>query len=568
MGLGQSLDIAVTGMTSQAAGIQSTGHNLANLNSTAFKQIRTDFANLFYETVQREAPPSELEPGRNPIQFGLGVQVSGTTVDLSQGTINPTGLANDLFISGSGYFLLRRGTEQIFTRNGTFQVEANSNLVNQQGWNVRGFGVDADFNLRTDAIVDLKIPIGKAAFGQPTSKVNWQGTLNAAGAVATQATIRRSAATSATATTDALNTITVGAASLVDDGSGAFAESVEVTYQPRTGAGNLRPASITLTPTDSLETLLGFMTDALEISLTAPQPPGNAPGASLLPGGQIQITGNLGTVNDFEVSPGDFVVRRVSDGTLGAMNLNLATLVQLADGESASASSTLFDSNGDPVQLDATIYLEAISSAGTQWRVLSSSPDQDNGTVPSRAVGQTVLTFDNFGRLVANSEPEVSIELDDRDAVNPLSFANNFGDVFALATSVSTLSVSSQDGLEEGVLTSFSVGADGVITGLFDNGGTRTLGQVLLATFANPSGLLAEAEGIYRAGPNSGAPRIGEPGVGAGTTGNGGLENSNVDVAEELVALLRLSVGFAANSRTFATANELISNFTRVIQQS
>lgn len=568
MGLGQSLDISVTGMNSQAQGIQNTGNNLANLNSTAFKHRRTDFANLFYETVQQEAPPSDTEPGVNPIQFGLGVKVSGTTVNLAQGTINSTGIASDLFISGSGYFLLRDGVEQVFTRNGAFTVNANSNLVSEQGWNVRGFGVDENFNLQTDAIVDLAIPIGQLEFGQPTSNVFWQGTLNTAGPVATQATIRRTLATSAGAATDPLGAITVGALPLISDGSGTFTQGVEVTYQPRTGAGERQAATITLAPTDSLETLMAFVTDALEISLTAPQPPGNTPGFDLTGAGEIQVTGNLGSVNDFEVAATDFVVRRVSDGALGAVNLDLSTAVQLANGESVSSTSNVFDSNGELVQLDATAYLESTSGSGTQWRVLYSSPDQNNGTLLSRSVGQTVLTYDNFGRLVSNSAPEVSIALDDRDAENPLTFANNFDGVFALASGVSTLSMGTQDGLERGVLTSFAVGADGVISGLFDNGGTKPIGQVLLATFTNPSGLVAEAEGIYRIGPNSGAARIVEPGIGSGITGNGGLENSNVDFADELVTLINLSVAFAANSKTFATADELISNFTQVIQQS
>jgi flagellar hook protein FlgE len=567
MSLGQALGISATGINSQSAGIQIVGNDIANINTTAFKGRRPDFANIFYQTIQPGAPADATNPGRSPLQLGLGVELSGHTIDLSQGTVNPTGVQTDFFITGSGYFLLRRDGQQVFTRSGAFTLDSGSNLVTPQGLNVRGFGVDDDYVIQTDAIVDLNIPLGQRELGLPTSNVFWQGTLNPTGAVATQATIRSSLATTATSLADPLGGILIAGVPLINDGSGGFAEAVNVTYRPRKASGDLAPATITLAPTDSVGRFLDFLVGSLQISTTAPQPPGNEPGAVLGGGGEFVFTGNLGTVNDFTLSYGDFLVRRVSDGALGAVNLSLNSLIQSANGESAAASGTVFDSNGEPVRLDASLYLVATSSSGSQWRILYASPDQDGGSDFNRIVGDSLLTFDNFGRIASVGDPDASIQLDDRTAATPLVFENHFDAVFALAASSSNIGFGSQDGLRRGALVDFNLLSDGVIAGIFENGGTRPLGQVLLAQFANPSGLIAEAQGIYVAGAASGPPQIRTPGDGVGTTASGGLENSNVDFADSLVSLLNLSLAFAANSRAFATADELIANFTRLIQQ-
>ena len=131
--------------------------------------------------------------------------------------------------------------------------------------------------------------------------------------------------------------------------------------------------------------------------------------------------------------------------------------------------------------------------------------------------------------------------------------------ISALTDSQSTLAAIFQDGSPIGVLTSFSIGQTGVIEGSFSNGLTRSIGQIALAKFANPGGLVDIGNSQYRTGPNSGAALITEPlAFGTGRLIGGALELSNVDLSQEFINMILASTGYSAASRVISTTNELI----------
>ncbi len=106
---------------------------------------------------------------------------------------------------------------------------------------------------------------------------------------------------------------------------------------------------------------------------------------------------------------------------------------------------------------------------------------------------------------------------------------------------------------------SFAVGSDGTISGIFSNGQSRTLGQVVLATFANEAGLVAERDNLFSVAPNSGTPTVLAPGtLGAGTIRSGALEMSNVDLSREFIGLVTSSTAFQANSRVISVTSEML----------
>lgn len=110
-----------------------------------------------------------------------------------------------------------------------------------------------------------------------------------------------------------------------------------------------------------------------------------------------------------------------------------------------------------------------------------------------------------------------------------------------------------------GTLEAFGVGTDGTIQGTFSNGLTRTLGQIVLATFANPSGLVDTGSNLYATGSNSGEAVIGAPATGqAGKILGGALELSNVDLGQEFTNLILASTGYSASSRVIRTVDELM----------
>jgi flagellar hook protein FlgE len=117
----------------------------------------------------------------------------------------------------------------------------------------------------------------------------------------------------------------------------------------------------------------------------------------------------------------------------------------------------------------------------------------------------------------------------------------------------------SQDGSAIGTLSNFSIGEDGTISGSFTNGLTRNIGQIALAKFTNPEGLIDVGDSLYRIGPNSGTPLVGAPGdFGSGRLLGGALELSNVDLSQEFINMILASTGYSAASRVITTTKELI----------
>ncbi len=125
----------------------------------------------------------------------------------------------------------------------------------------------------------------------------------------------------------------------------------------------------------------------------------------------------------------------------------------------------------------------------------------------------------------------------------------------------STMEMSSQDGIQLGTLSGFSVGTDGTVVGSYDNGQTRTLSQIALATFNNPQGLTDQGGNMFTTGADSGVAIITAPEtLGAGAIRSDSLEQSNVDLSSEFTNLIQASTGFSASSRVISTCDQLITD--------
>ena len=105
-----------------------------------------------------------------------------------------------------------------------------------------------------------------------------------------------------------------------------------------------------------------------------------------------------------------------------------------------------------------------------------------------------------------------------------------------------------------GALAGFSIGSDGMIQGRYTNGQTKTLGQVVLANFANPQGLQPLGDNQWAESPDSGQPLIGAPGTGSlGVLQSAAVEDSNVDLTAELVNMIIAQRVYQANAQTIKT---------------
>lgn len=174
----------LSGLSVHARKLDVIGNNIANVNTTAYKSTRLELQNNFPRTINPGTPPQQFIGGTNPYQVGLGVGIAGTTQNFSVGSITPTGDPRDLALEGDGFFIVQRGDETFYTRNGAFRQDANDDLVTINGEKVLGYGVDEDYNVIDGALTEINIPVGRLQIAEPTTLVNFAGNLNAGGDVA------------------------------------------------------------------------------------------------------------------------------------------------------------------------------------------------------------------------------------------------------------------------------------------------------------------------------------------------------------------------------------------------
>lgn len=120
---------ALGGLRVHQSWLDVIGNNLANSNTPGFKSSRALFADLLSLTVRAATGPSGTIGGTNPLQIGLGVQLSHVDRRLEQGALNLTGRTFDLAMLGGGYFALNNGSETLYTRVGSFGLDDVGNMV-------------------------------------------------------------------------------------------------------------------------------------------------------------------------------------------------------------------------------------------------------------------------------------------------------------------------------------------------------------------------------------------------------------------------------------------------------
>src|SRR5687768_15401760 len=191
MALTSTLFTGLSGLDVNQTKLNVVGNNIANVNTVAFKASRALFKPQFYVTDSGGTPASGDFGGSNPSQRGLGAVVATIQKNFAPGAIEPTGKATDLAVEGDGFFVVQGG-EQKFTRDGSFIMNEANQLVTSSGDFVQGFGVDDQGNVIAGQLANITIPLGSLTRAQQTEAVEFQGNLNANGAIATGGTILNS----------------------------------------------------------------------------------------------------------------------------------------------------------------------------------------------------------------------------------------------------------------------------------------------------------------------------------------------------------------------------------------
>ncbi len=179
MGLSSVLSTALTGMSAATTAIQVIGNNLANANTDGFKQSKVSL------TTQTPSTRGAGSSDTNPLQIGRGVQVAQVTTDFSQGSMVASSSPFAVSLQGAGLFVLEGPSgERLFSRDGSFHVNADRELVNASGDRVLGFGVDENFDIQDTELVPITLPSNRTVLGEngeptvPTSfSIDSNGTL-------------------------------------------------------------------------------------------------------------------------------------------------------------------------------------------------------------------------------------------------------------------------------------------------------------------------------------------------------------------------------------------------------
>ena len=134
----RALHTSATGMAAQESNVNTISNNIANVNTTGFKKARTEFDDLLYETVQEAGAKSSANSEYNVgVQVGTGAKVSATRKIHTQGQPQMTNNPYDLMVNGEGFLgVIGPNGELKYTRDGSFNVDAQGNLVTRAGHKV------------------------------------------------------------------------------------------------------------------------------------------------------------------------------------------------------------------------------------------------------------------------------------------------------------------------------------------------------------------------------------------------------------------------------------------------
>ena len=217
---------------------------------------------------------------------------------------------------------------------------------------------------------------------------------------------------------------------------------------------------------------------------------------------------------------------------------------------------TVYDSLGNSHAL-STYY---VKTAANTWSVYGAM----DGTALPAVLG--TLNFNPDGTLNTGTTTlpfSVSAALTN-GATTPFAFTLDYGDATQYGSPFSVDALT-QDGYAAGQLSGYAVGADGTILGRYSNGESRTLGQVMLASFANPQGLQPLGGNAWAETAASGQPLPGVPGSSHfGVLQSGAVEESNVDLTQELVDMITAQRTYQANAQTIKTQDQVLNTLVNL----
>ena len=559
-----ALSAGVSGLQAHQKMLDVAGNNLANVNTTAYKSSRITFSELLSETITKASQPTTNVGGTNPVQMGSGVGISGISPDMTQGNIIDTGNPLDMAIEGEGYFVLSDGEQLIYTRVGTFAVDADSTMVDPStGYRVQRIGSEGEIDgFQVAGDNNIYVPYDVAMPASATTQITVSGNLSSDSSSTARSQILASNisytyedGTAATVTTeiDQLDQFSGGSES---DGQLSTGESGTITIEGYHQDGTDFSSGLTFTV--SYDTTIGDLIDHLNDNVL------DGATASLV-NGQIRITDDTSGYSKSDIS--------LSYAGDGSLTTPAYFEIQAVGGEEIkSVNITVYDTlGGEHVLSGAFVRTDTDNTWDLVLTTITGGINEialDN----RRIEGITFDAYDgSYAGLAGTDSSEFVISFS-HDTTNPQTIEVGLGTIGKLDgltqfAGNSTAVATEQDGYEAGNLSTVSVNNEGILIGTFSNGIKRNIATLQIALFQNTAGLESVGGGYYIPSANSGEA-IATQGMtaGAGTIHGASLEKSNADVATEFVNLIQAQNGFQANARTIKVANEILQELSNLIR--
>lgn len=550
MALINSLFSGVSGLRNHQSMLDVIGNNIANVNSIGFKGSRVTFSDTFNQFVRSGSNPGDTSGGTNTFQVGLGMKLNSVDRNWNQGTFERTGIVTDLALQGDGLFIFENNNEKFYSRAGALSFDADGKLVNPQngailqGKMATNEGVVPPGNNLEDIEItpDLKLP------AVATSLIEWGGNLDST------ATITRSESVVQTGNindgADSTSTMTI-----YDVNGNEFTLTAAYT---NTGAGTY---DLDLSMVDS---------DGNNVAL---EQGGGALGTLAVvfdtaTGDMQSLDGNNPPVAITNISAAGGDVQFNFDPTALTNNAATTTVSSSVDANReptiVTGTLSIFDSLGN----SHTLSLQFTKTADGNWNWNADVPASSGILDPGTNSGTVTFNADGSVNTISPNPPVLTFT--PSGGASQQTIELNFGEDFdgiTQTSSNSVVSALSQDGSSAATLSDISIDSHGYIVGVFSNGFSRNLAQIMLATFPNNNGLTSVGENMFTVSANAGSAFIGEPGDATNTTiQSGALEQSNVDLSEEFSRMIVSQRGFQANARIITVSDQLLQETTNLVR--
>lgn len=545
----RSMYSAVSGLKTHQTRMDVIGNNIANVNTVAFKSSSVTFSDILYQTTSNASGANATTGtgGVNAKQIGLGTTAAATKVSItSAGASETTGNPFDIRLTdknSTNFFIVNNGSENVFTRSGSFYVDGSGNLcMSSTGYTVMGWQVDETTGeIRKDTVSALRIMQEKNLTSAPEAT--------------TQATI---AGVLDENDTDVKN----------DAG-----RVMNLNFYDNLGYQYTAKFAIKSTGTDGkytveLTSVLDSNNQNIIKNLTKKEI------SQIFGDYQADATlGQYGLSKDYEFKNNKYV--RKADNKEFEVDKTDSTLFKAADGSGDTVSiteifsgitTTMAKDIKDPasqtkVEFDTTTGHATVKGEKTSYDLVFDTSTGKfasiGGDTPSKMLNMSVLSSDLLNRN--GNFQNITV-----DFSQCLNYEN--GGKSTIGADAGATDGKTGKGRKLGAMTGIFIDTSGRIYGTYDNGNTELLGQIAVAQFSNASGLEKVGESCYRTTLNSGEfDGIGvEISADGSSMTTGELEMSNVDLSSEFTSMITTQRGFQANSRVITTSDTLLEELVNL----